>query len=61
VVGGDFKLFKKSDLYKRDLNWYSKGVTKQEIEDIYKNIGREYLLQYTTSLENEKNYNKLKG
>ncbi|MBO5910464.1 MAG: hypothetical protein J6Q15_03035 [Clostridia bacterium] len=37
-VGGDFGLFKKSDLYDRYFNWFTESVTKEEINEIYKNI-----------------------
>lgn len=37
-VGGDFKIFKKTDLYDRYFEWYTEGVTKQEVANIYKNL-----------------------
>lgn len=47
-IGGDFKLFKKSDLHKRYFDWYSKGITQEQITDIYKNIHQENLLSNAT-------------
>ena len=38
-VGGDFKLFKRTDLYNKYFEWFTAGVTKDEIKDIYDNIG----------------------
>lgn len=43
-VGGDFKMFKKSDLHDRYFNWFTAGVTEQEIIEIYKKIRQDYLL-----------------
>lgn len=54
TVGGDFKIFKKTDLYDRYFDWYSEGISQQEIADIYKSIGQEYLLLNNTNLEDEK-------
>ena len=54
TVGGDFKVFKKSDLYDRYFDWFTEGITKQEVEDIYKKIGKDYLLPDTTSSDDEK-------
>lgn len=53
-VGGDFKLFKKSDLHSRYFDWYSKGVTQQEVSNIYKNINREFMSPENTDLKEEK-------
>ena len=53
-VGGDIKLFKKSDLKNRYFNWYTQNVTKKDIENIYKEIGEEHLLPNSESSENEK-------
>ncbi|MBE5739004.1 MAG: hypothetical protein E7354_04690 [Clostridiales bacterium] len=44
TVGGDFKLFKKTDLHDRYFDWFTAGITKQDIETIYKNIRRDHLL-----------------
>ena len=38
TVGGDFELFRKSDLNDRYFNWFTEGVTKQEIEEIFKKV-----------------------
>jgi len=54
TVGGDFKVFKKTDLHNTYFDWYSKGVTQQEVADIYKSIGQEYLLPNNTNAEDEK-------
>ena len=45
TIGGDFKVFKRSDLYDRYFDWFTEGVSQQEVFDIYKNIRREYLLE----------------
>lgn len=55
TIGGSFELFQKSDLHDRYFEWYIEGVTKQEIEDIYRKIGQEYLLQETSTLESKTN------
>lgn len=52
-VNGDFKLFKKSDLHDRYFDWYSEGITQQEITKIYKNIHQENLLS-TSASEDDK-------
>ena len=44
TVGGNFRTFKKTDLHKRYFDWYSKGVTAEKIQDIYKDIRKEFLL-----------------
>ena len=44
TIGGDFKVFERSDLYDRYFDWFTEGVTKQDIVDIYKNIRKDYLL-----------------
>lgn len=38
TVDGNFGLFKKSDLFDRYFEWYTEGITNQEVADIYKNI-----------------------
>lgn len=35
TVGGDFKLFKKSNLYDDYFNWFTENVTKEEIKEIF--------------------------
>ena len=50
-IGGSFNLFKRSDLSSRYFNWYTQGVTMQEVENIYKNIGLEDLFQDATHSE----------
>lgn len=45
TIGGDLNLFEKSDLNDRYFDWFAENVTKQDIEQIYKNIRREYLLE----------------
>ena len=37
-VGGDKELFKWSVLKEKQFDWFEKGVTKEQIEEIYKNI-----------------------
>lgn len=54
-VGGDFKIFKKTDLYDRYFEWYTEGITEKEVVDIYKSIGQEYCLSNNTNSEDEKN------
>jgi len=54
TVGGDFDVFKKTDLHGRYFNWYSEDITQQEIVDIYKKIRREYLLPDTTLSNTDK-------
>ena len=44
TVGGDFRVFNRSDMHDRYFDWYTSSVTKQDVENIYKNIRREYLL-----------------
>jgi len=34
TVGGDFKLFKRTKEYDRYFEWFTEGVTKEEVEDI---------------------------
>lgn len=38
TVGGDFELFKKSNLYDRYFDWFADGVTKKEIKEILGNV-----------------------
>lgn len=45
TVGGQFKTFKKSDMHERYFEWFTSGVTTQEIIDIYRRIGYGYLLE----------------
>lgn len=54
TVGGDFKVFKKTDLYDRYFDWYSEGISQQEIVDIYKSIGQEYWLPSNINSEDGK-------
>ena len=37
-VGGDFKMFKKSDLHDRYFNWFTAGISNDEVKDIYDQI-----------------------
>lgn len=39
TVGGDVKLFKKSDLHDRYFDWFTAGISKDEVIDIYDQIG----------------------
>lgn len=39
-VDGNFDIFKKSDLYDRSFEWYTEGVTSQEVADIYRNVNK---------------------
>ena len=45
AVAVDFNVFKKSDLYDRYFDWFTSGVTEQEIKDIYERIGKAQLLE----------------
>lgn len=45
TVGGDFKLFKRTDLSNRYFDWFTEGVKYEEIEDIYKKINQNYILE----------------
>lgn len=47
TVEGDLNLFKRSEFYNRYFKWYSKNVPQTEIENIYKNIGKEDLINDT--------------
>lgn len=49
TVGGDFELFKKSDLYDRYFDWFFEGVTEKDTETICKNSS-----QKSTSKTKEK-------
>lgn len=54
TVNGDQKLFKKFEMNSRYFEWYTEGVTKDEIDDIYQNINCENLLsKETDSSQNE--------
>ena len=44
TVGGDFKVFKNSELYDRYFDWYTEDVSLEEVQEIYKKINQEYLL-----------------
>lgn len=39
TVGGDFKLFKRTNLYNRYFEWFTSGITKEEVKNIYNQIG----------------------
>ena len=39
TVGGEFKLFKRTSLYDRYFEWFTSGITKDEVKDIYNQIG----------------------
>lgn len=51
TVGGDFKIFKNTDLYERYFNWFKKGITRRDVEAIYKKIGATHLLPKPTKQE----------
>lgn len=51
TVGGDFEIFKSTDLRDRYFNWFTAGVMREEIEDIYKKIGATHLLPKPTKQE----------
>lgn len=37
-IGGDKELFKWSVLKEKQFEWFEKGITKEQIEEIYKNV-----------------------
>lgn len=39
TIGGDLSLFEKSDLNKRYFDWFSEGVSEQEVQQIYDRLG----------------------
>lgn len=39
TIGGDLKLFKRTNLYNRYFEWFTSGITKDEVRDIYNQIG----------------------
>ncbi len=39
TVGGDLKLFKRTNLYNRYFEWFTSGITKDEVKDIYNQLG----------------------
>ena len=57
TVGGDFNIFKNSDLYDRYFNWYTEGVNQKEIENIYKKIGKQEL--FNQALKKKNNQDEL--
>ena len=52
TVGGNFKLFNKTSLSDRYFEWFTKGITEEEVKEIYKNIGREDLYYFGKEREN---------
>ena len=40
-IGGDKKLFKWSVLNEKRIDWFKSGVTKKEVEEIYKNLPKQ--------------------
>lgn len=38
TVGGDFNLFKNTDLYDRYFNWFNENITRQNVRDIYEKL-----------------------
>lgn len=45
TVGGNLKLFNKSDMNERYFEWFTAGVTKEEVTEIYKRFGGEFWLE----------------
>jgi len=45
TIGGNIRIFRKTDLAKRYFNWYIKGVTAKDIKKIYESIDGLHLLQ----------------
>lgn len=39
TIDGRFKRFKSSEYYEKYFNWYTKGITKKEVEEIYQKCG----------------------
>lgn len=42
TVGGRALLFKRSEYYKDYFDWYTEGITREEIEKIYTKLGMEF-------------------
>lgn len=42
TVAGRSLLFKRSEFYDRYFNWYTEGVSKEEVEAIYEKLGMEF-------------------
>ena len=53
TVNGDFRQFKRTDLFPRYFDWFTPNVTKEVVDDIYKKIGQEHLLPDYKSPVNE--------
>lgn len=51
TIGGDPQIFKKTKLYDRYFNWFTEGVTKQDIENIYEKLKTTHLLPKPTKQE----------
>ena len=39
TVGGDFRQFKKSNLYSKYFNWFTENVSIEEVQAIYDRLG----------------------
>ena len=39
LLVGDLKLFKRTNLYNRYFEWFTSGITRDEVKDIYSQIG----------------------
>ena len=52
TVGGDFKLFVRSDLQPRYFDWFTSWVTEEQIKDIYNRIGATSLLPQNKKEDN---------
>ena len=55
TVGGQFDTFKNSDLYDRYFDWFTEGVSKQEVLALYRKIGKDHLIKTNQNTHNEKN------
>ena len=51
TVGGDVKLFEKSDLNDRYFDWYIENVTTEEFKDIYKNVSKKGMASKSFNLD----------
>ena len=53
TVSGDVRIFERSDLNFRYFDWYTPKVSRQEVEGIYKRIGKEHILSGVESGQGE--------
>lgn len=61
TVGGRLLLFKKSEFYKKYFEWYVEGITREEVDEIYGKIGKEFKDIIWLDKENNKTKKLLKN